>query len=282
MTRKKQPARSTKRRRKSGKFWTAKRRRSAWSLLIIIALLAPLAWVAFIYKGGETGHYYLPENEIVGIDISHHQGEVDWPALKFRYRLDTKEIVSSQTQASGMRAVDFVIAKATEGATHVDGMYRSHLDSASARGIAFGAYHYFKPNVPYAAQAGNFLSVSALQPGNIVPVIDVEERGRLSAKQLREAVLGWLGEVGEHYGCVPIIYCNISYYEKYFSAPEFSKYPIWIAAYSRKSIDFDYVLWQQTESGYADGISGKVDIDVFNGDRYDFRELMIPINKMVK
>lgn len=215
--------------------------------------------------------YTLPQAQVIGIDISHHQGEVDWDRLCFS--MDAMR----RTDASGnnFRRVDFVIAKATEGASHTDRKYASYKSGCRRKGIPFGAYHYYKPSAAPDEQAASFVRTAALSRGDMVPVLDVEECGRKTAAQLRADVLEWLDRVERECGVRPMVYCNLDYYRKYFDTPAFGRYRFWIAAYRRKTLGVEHLLWQQTDRGRMRGIKGRVDIDVFNGDRADFERTMI-------
>ena len=68
-----------------------------------------------------------PVGALPGIDVSHHQGLIDW----------------SQVAGSGQR---FAFAKATEGSTFVDPNYAFNKSEAEMAGIVFGAYHFARPD----------------------------------------------------------------------------------------------------------------------------------------
>ena len=58
----------------------------------------------------------------------------------------------------------------------------------------------------------------------------------------------------------------------------FDDYPLWVAHYLRPSeprINRDWHFWQHSERGRVNGISGKVDFNVFNGDSTDFAKLLM-------
>ncbi len=262
-----------KRRKRRKKFWTKKRKRQA------VSVLAPLLVLGAVWLGHdllnsiEAKEYKLPQSGVIGIDISHYQGNIDWNDLRFNYLLTTRELI--RQESSYYKNVNFIVAKATEGLTMRDSRYNEYRKGAAAKGIPFGAYHYFRPGVSSSQQAQNFISAAGLRSGDIVPILDVEEHRRLSVSKLREGVLGWLQAVEKHYGCTPVIYCNIHYYNKYFNHEKFRKYPKWIAAYSRSGLNMDYVFWQQTDKGIVGGIDGYVDIDVFNGTALEFKNYLI-------
>ncbi len=76
------------------------------------------------------GDVSYPEGyEIHGIDISHHQGHIDWEELKDNGMIDKCP-------------VRFVMIKATEGATQTDENFRENFYQAREYGFTRGAYHF--------------------------------------------------------------------------------------------------------------------------------------------
>src|SRR6266545_4590823 len=134
----------------------------------------------------------VPPGAIPGIDVSHHQGTIDW----------------AQVAASGQR---FVIAKASEGLFSVDPTYATNRAGATAAGLVFGAYHFARPdlhpNGP-TGEADHFVDTAQLGPGNIVPVLDLERSGDLTQAQLTAWILAWLGEVTARTGVRPMVYTS--------------------------------------------------------------------------
>src|SRR6266545_3456664 len=99
-----------------------------------------------------------PPGTIPGIDVSRHQGTIDW----------------AQVEASGQR---FVIAKASEGLFTVDPTYATNRAGAMAAGLVFGAYHFARPDLhpdDPTGEADHFVDTAQLGPGNIVPVLDLD------------------------------------------------------------------------------------------------------------
>lgn len=98
-------------------------------------------------------------------------------------------------------------------------------------------------------------------------VLDVEERGKLSAKELRKRVSQWLKMVEKRTGKKPIIYSGAVFYHTNL-AGYFNEYPWWVAHYYQRRPDNDgmaWRFWQHSDRGQVDGINGPVDFNVFNG-----------------
>lgn len=206
---------------------------------------------------------YPTEYSIRGIDISHHQGSIDWEKL--------------QTAMIGDEPVRFVFIKATEGKSLLDENFNSNFYNAREYGFIRGAYHYFKPKVPAQLQAEYFLKQVHLEEGDLPPVLDIEETGGLTPQALRERALTWLEIVEQRCGVKPILYTYYKFRTQYLNTPEFDSYPYWLAHYYVKEVAYkgDWKFWQHTDCGKLPGIKGDVDLNVYNGSMYDLRQLTI-------
>lgn len=95
-----------------------------------------------------------------GIDVSHYQGEINWDAV------------------AGDGKISYAYLKATEGATLVDDTYARNLSEAKRVGLKVGSYHFYRPNTDWRKQLENLSSV--VKPGeqDLLPIIDIEHRGK--------------------------------------------------------------------------------------------------------
>ena len=62
------------------------------------------------------------------------------------------------------------------------------------------------------------------------------------------------------------------------SGSEFDKYPLWVAHYyeeQQQRIARDWAFWQHNDQGNINGITSKVDFNVFKGDSMQFKEILI-------
>ncbi|MEO6682995.1 MAG: glycoside hydrolase family 25 protein [Ginsengibacter sp.] len=202
--------------------------------------------------------------EIHGIDVSRYQETINWEEVK---EMEVKDI-----------KIGFAFIKATEGRFLVDPKYRYNWLHAGKNNVPKGAYHFFIPGKEPKKQARNFIGIVNLNSGDLPPVLDVEISRNISVKQMQEEVKIWLDMVEEHYEVKPIIYTNISFYEKYF-AGKFDEYPLWIAHYlqpDKPRTKQDWAFWQHSETGRVNGIKSMVDFNVFSGDSTDFKKLLVP------
>ena len=192
-----------------------------WSAVSLVGLAYVVVVYFFFFRPyllrDEVQDIYFLRPYVHGIDISHHQGEIDWPRLSLAtYR---------------ERPINFVFMKATEGGDFVDDSFRYNFSQARECGLVRGAYHFFLPDVPAEVQARNFISQVQLQPGDLPPVLDIEVMGKGGAEQLQQSAATWLSLVERHYGVAPIIYASYKFKTKHLNNPPFTHYPYWIAHY---------------------------------------------------
>jgi lysozyme len=242
--RKKPAARKTK--KKSSKSWIF------WVLLPVGIIGFVLFWYKSEKQVQTSSHFHeiVPKGyKSIGIDVSHHQGEIDWEALFTTAHFDT--------------IIDFVYCKATEGHNHTDTQWERNRDHLNAMGVLNGAYHYFKPKTPPRPQVDHFLSVYKTRSIDLPPVLDVEEEG-YTDEDLIAKIRIWAEEVKKRTGMQPIIYTSLSFYETKFRG-KMDDYQFWLAAYSREPIfmsDKNVIHWQFSEKGKLPGITEKVDLNV--------------------
>lgn len=204
---------------------------------------------------------------IRGIDVSHHQGEIDWQKLS-----------RSKISEDGLA---FVFMKATEGQDFLDENFNDNFYQSREYGLLRGAYHYFKPRVNARAQARYFLKQVHLEEGDLPPVLDIEETGNLSPEAIRKASLEWLQIVEKHYGVPPIIYTGYKFKMDYLNTKDFKRYPYWIAHYYVPQLSYkgEWKFWQHTDRGRLPGIKGFVDFNIYNGSMYDLKRMCIEEQK---
>lgn len=204
----------------------------------------------------------IPTNYSVhGIDVSRYQQQIDWNRVQ-------------QMEDSGVR-LRFAFIKATEGRALVDPYFSRNWTQSAEHGLMRGAYHYFSPGRPGKAQAELYLQTVDFQPGDLPPVLDVEERGRQSPEALRDNVREWLQTVEQATGQKPIIYSGADFYKRHL-AGYFDDYPYWIAHYyeERPDVgDLKWHFWQHSDSGQVNGINGQVDFNVFRGSIEELRAM---------
>jgi len=200
--------------------------------------------------------------EVLGIDVSHHNGIIDWP------------VVANQKIA-------FAYVKATEGAAFTDPKFKANWDAIRRAGMLRGAYHFFPPAVPVALQADRFAAlVGQLGPGDLPPMLDLEETSpnpgrnewpRIAKAQRVPLAIEWLERVEQALGRRPLVYTRRGFVQEWLSDPgALVRYSIWIAHYTQAPQPMvppgwdHWTLWQYTETGRIEGLDGQFDINRFH------------------
>ncbi len=186
---------------------------------------------------------------IRGIDVSDYQPNVDW-------------------QAVARSGIAFAMIKATEGDSFVCEVFPRYWEQTKTNGLIRGAYHFFKPASDPIKQAYHFLKTVKLQDGDLPPVLDIETMGGLDATALCDRAAQWIDIIEKEIGFRPIIYTYPGFWQK-LNTTRFSDYPLWIAHYTTAEQPMTpggwktWVFWQFTDQGQVEGISGGIDVNLF-------------------
>lgn len=213
-------------------------------LLAVTSLAAPRA---------EAFHLLSPS----GIDVSKHQHAagtgVDWGSVA----------------ADGQR---YAFIKATEGTSYVNEHFLPDVHAAQAAGLVVGTYHYARPGRDARTQAAHYATALAALPQNsLPPVLDIEIDEGLGERELRQWVREFLTEIEALTGRQPMIYTYRYFWTEHLgNTTEFSNYPLWLAAYQNNPPApvggwSHLTFWQRSDAGRVAGISGPVDLNLFNG-----------------
>lgn len=197
--------------------------------------------------------------DIHGIDVSHHQGVVNW------------DTVVTQN-------IDFAFVKATEGEGFQDSCFLHNWTELKRVGIRRGAYHFFYPVLSVQEQVDNFIRTVELIPGDLPPVVDFEVTNRMVKREIIERLELWLVKIEGHYNIRPIIYTNQKLFNQYLS-DKFDDYPLWIARYNTippLTVDRrEWKFWQYGNRGRLKGVEGYVDLNVFYGNLIELEGMTV-------
>lgn len=203
-------------------------------------------------------------NKVVGIDVSEHNKTVDF----------------NQVKADG---IDFVYVRVgytgytkKKLSLNYDPYYQENITNALAAGLQVGVYWYSQAlNEEEALQEANML-LNVIGSYNItLPVVydyefaGVGEDGRLDSANLSKDEmtansLAFLNRVSQM-GYTPCFYANYNFLKNSVYASQISSIAkIWLAHYN-PSTNYagDYEYWQYTSDGRVNGISGRVDMNVW-------------------
>jgi lysozyme len=190
----------------------------------------------------------LGDSYVEGVDVSAHQGQIDWDALS----------------RSNVR---FAYIKATEGTSYVDPRFAANWRGAGHAGIRQGAYHRFSICRSPQAQANNFFRAVPRTYGALPPAVDVENMDGCGSHSVnaRDQIEDFLDLLEHHYGVRPILYVTRQFHEAHASA--FPHERFWLRSLYAAP-DFragQWVIWQHHEAARRPGIEGPVDVNSFRG-----------------
>jgi lysozyme len=219
-------------------------------LLRRIALLAVLAAVAaaagwYVVRGWAPPRDAWP---VQGVDVSHHQGRIDWPSVR----------------ADG---ADFAYIKASEGSDFRDERFAENWAGAAAAGMRRGAYHFFTLCTAASAQATNFIALVPREADALPPALDLEFGGNCAKRPERDALLAEVAifvRMVEAHSEKPVMLYITREFEDHYRVSEAIDRPLWLR---RIYFEPDYathpwVMWQANPRRRVSGIDGPVDWNV--------------------
>lgn len=198
---------------------------------------------------------------VPGIDVSAHQGVIDWSAVA----------------ASGVR---FAYLRALEG-KDLDPTFERNRREAREAGLLVGAYVYYRARHPARWQADLLLELLGDQlPGELPPALDVETLDGRSAIEVQAGCLGWVDRVRAACGRDPVVYTYPAFWgAELHGTPlgELARCPLWIADYRARPAPEvprpwgQAAIWQHSGDGRCPGVAGAVDRNRWLGDEASLR-----------
>jgi GH25 family lysozyme M1 (1,4-beta-N-acetylmuramidase) len=193
---------------------------------------------------------------VPGIDVSHWQGPIGW----------------AKVAGDGKR---FAFLKATDDVHDVDPTFAANRADARAAGLSVGAYHFARPDPsPGDArrEARFFVSVADPQPGDLLPVLDIETSRDLNHGEVTAWARTWVAVVRRLTGVTPLVYTSpYGWATRTGDTPLLARdgAPLWVAHWGVPSPtvpadDWDgrgWLVWQYSSTGHVPGISGNADLD---------------------
>ena len=228
-------------------------RRRRWRLIV-----AGLVALAGVGAGGWL--FWLPAwrpdlqaEDRYGIDVSAHQGEIDWGAVA---RDD----------------IAFAYLKATEGTDFTDRRFHANWIGSGRAGLKRGAYHFYSLCSPGEPQARHFLSVAAPDPAALPPAVDLELAGNCRSRPQPDALRRELGifltKVEAAWNRQVLLYLGNDF-EREYQIRDHMDRGLWRARFLRRPDGNDWVIWQVSGFTRVAGIPGRVDLDVARPCRLD-------------
>lgn len=191
----------------------------------------------------------------VGIDVSDHQGDIDWASV-------AADGIQFAYIRAGYRGT-------TQGSIFEDDNFAENLQGAKAAGLQTGVYFYSQATTEAEAEAEADFVLQALGGAYLEypvafdaePTTGTSRISNLSKDQLAKNAIAFCTEI-EKGGYSAIIYGN-NKDMGHFDRTQLTAWPIWYAEYGSLPVaQFDFTMWQYSNAGSIDGISTSVDLDI--------------------
>ena len=213
------------------------------------------------------------KNIVAGIDVSYHQGTIDWKKVK-------------------NAGIDYVIIRVgyrayRSGSLGKDVKFLSYIKGAKEAGLQVGAYIFSQAITEEEAVEEADFAIKQIEASgytlDLPLAIDCEYaaegvgrlyEAHLSKKEMTDVANAFCERV-QSLGYQPMIYSSSSwFYNKMDGETLAQKYLLWMARYNTHSYDASTEsdkalyggqigIWQCSSSAKVDGISGNVDLDWF-------------------
>lgn len=192
----------------------------------------------------------------VGIDVSSHQGDIDW----------------QQVAEAGVEFVFIRVGRrgTTQGDIYPDERAQEYYDGAREAGLDIGAYFFSQAISVKEAEEEAWYVLKQIADWQLqLPVVYDWEWGGEDSRttDLPASVLTQCNQsfcrIIEQAGLEPMIYFNEHQGLEQMDLDELEEYPFWLAMYD-SPMDFLYEVdyWQYTQTGTVPGIAGDVDLNI--------------------
>ena len=216
-----------------------------------------------ILEDGEV--QYMQDGQVVshkGIDVSKHQGNIDWTKVA----ADGVEFAFIRV---GLRGYG------TEGKLVEDEYFEQNVKGALQAGIKVGVYFYSQAITDEELLEEANLVLEKVKPYNIeLPIVfDVEKvsggKGRANELSVEERtrLTALFCQTIQDAGYKPMIYHNMEMGTLMLDLGQLEQYDKWFAYYNDDLYyPYAYKVCQYSEKGAVDGINEEVDLNIWFGD----------------
>ncbi len=210
----------------------------------------------------EKGRFsYMEDNQVTsrfGIDVSSHQGDIDW-------------------QAVAADGVEFAFIRAVyrgygTGKLVIDEKCLQNIDGAQANGIDVGLYVFSQAitQEEVLEEANTVISLLEGRSLQLPIVFDVEKvsdsearTNALSVQARTDLTIAFLKAI-ENAGFDTMIYHNTEMGAMLLDLTQLTEYKKWFAGYNPEFYwPYEFDLWQYSETGSVNGVKGPVDLDIY-------------------
>ena len=206
---------------------------------------------------------YQDGNAVAGVDVSEHQGTIDWQQVKdagFEYAI----------LRVGYRGM-------TEGGLNVDSTFEQNYQGATAAGLKVGVYFFSQAITQEEAREEAQYVLDTLDgreldypvvfdweipiPSEQLPAEDLRAYD-ISGEVVTAMAKAFCQEIQSN-GYTPCVYTNKSMAYNTFNLEELKDFPLWYAEYQpAPSLYYHFQMWQYSASGTVPGIAGSADLNI--------------------
>lgn len=194
----------------------------------------------------------------LGIDVSYHNGDIDWEAVK-------------------KTGIDFAIVRAgyrgyQEGKLKMDPQFRTNIEGAKDVGLDVGVYFFSQAITPEEAREEADYLLELIEGYEIdLPIVfdyehnevGIDRIANVSREEKTIITLTFCRHI-EKAGYQPMIYASSKLFDAEFDLQYFADYPLWVADYHHyPQFDYEFDIWQYTNQGKINGIPTDVDMNLY-------------------
>ena len=182
-----------------------------------------------------------------GIDISHHQGDIDFDSLKGN--------------------IDFAMVRTSYGSFYEDKKYKQNIKGLERINVPYGFYHFsYATSVESAKkEAEGFINIIKKYNPTYPIVIDIEWSNRTENVRADTliSITDTICSMIEKAGYYAMIYANLDYFNNKLNDSRLDKYDKWLAEWkSNPTYKKSFGIWQYSSKGQIPGINGNVDLNI--------------------
>lgn len=198
-------------------------------------------------------------SSMTGVDVSSHQGEIDWDAVK----------------ADG---IDFAMIRigfrgyGASGNLCEDDRGRENIENAAEAGLSVGVYFYSQATTPEEAVEEADFVLDILNDHDIeYPVVfdwenepDIAMRtDGMNGDAITDCAVAFCEKI-KNAGYIPAVYFNLTDAYVRYDLSRIKDYPFWYAQHEGNAplFYYQYTIWQYSDTGSVDGIDGNVDLNI--------------------
>ena len=214
------------------------------------------------------------KGNFVGIDISRHNGEIDWTKVK-------------------KNGVDFAIIRCgyrttVGGLVYEDANFKKNIQGAIAAGVPVGIYFFSAAKNEYEALEEAAFVIEVLKPYKDkvtwpvafdFEIFDSDRVQGVDDTTLTDNAIAFMDTVAAA-GYTPMVYSSRNMLWHQFETARLSAYRVWMAhyvnTYNQKRYNGDHAIWQCASDGKVDGIAGRVDMNVAYSDLSKVSSPLLP------